>query len=280
MIIITGGAGFVGSMLAQKLHEKNVQFRLVDSKEPKNFKDCFVRADITQYEELLKVLSENDIVVHLAALTNAHESNKKKKTYFKVNVEGTFNVVSACQEKECKKIIFTSSVAVYDPEQKGVIREDSPLKPQNFYGVSKMLGEILVKTSGIDHVILRPSNGYGKGGHGVINTFVEKIKKGEHIEIWGSGNQERDYLHINDFVNAIMLAVENGHGTYNISAGRNASVNEIVELIKKNAGRSIKVKKTQVNEKEIHYSISNQKAKQELGFEPKVSLEEGIKGLL
>ena len=279
MFVITGGSGFIGSVLAKRLIGTGKEIKVLDIREPK-FEVSFSKSDITDYNSLKNEISKGDVVVHLAALTNAHESDRKLKEYFDVNVAGTFNVVRACKEAGAKKIVFASSIAVIDPELTGEIDETARRKPQNFYGVTKVIGEELVKGSGIDHAILRFTNVYGPGGKGVINIFVEKLRNGEPLEVWGTGEQERDFIHVDDVTDALIKATKKGHGIYDIAYGKNHSVNEVTKMITALSGSKFEVVHREKNEIPLRYRVSNSKARAELGWEPRVSLEEGIEGLL
>lgn len=279
MFVITGGSGFIGSVLAKRLIGTGKEIKVLDIREPK-FEVSFSKSDITDYNSLKNEISKGDVVIHLAALTNAHESDRKLKEYFDVNVAGTFNVVRACKEAGAKKIVFASSIAVIDPELTGEIDETARRKPQNFYGVTKVIGEELVKGSGIDHAILRFTNVYGPGGKGVINIFVEKLRNGEPLEVWGTGEQERDFIHVDDVTDALIKATKKGHGIYDIAYGKNHSVNEVTKMITALSGSKFEVVHREKNEIPLRYRVSNSKARAELGWEPRVSLEEGIEGLL
>lgn len=279
MIVVTGGSGFIGTALCKELFRKRMDFKIADVIQPRNFSGNFKETNITQPGELDRLLHKGDTVVHLAALVNAHESDEKREEYFKVNIEGTFNVVNACIAKGCK-IVFTSSVAVYDPRLEGPIKETSNLAPENFYGVTKLICEGLIEHSGIPYVILRPTNAYGPGGRGVINSFVKKAVMGFPMEVWAGGDQERDFIHVDDVVSALLLGIDRSSGTYNISSGENIRISALAELVNKLAGSKSKITFRNKKEGKIKYSVPSWKAKKELGFEPRVSLREGIKGLL
>ncbi len=279
MIVITGGAGFIGSALVKRLIEKGRSIKVIDINAPKIDVE-FSKIDLIDYNSLKNEINCGDTVVHLAALTNAHESDNEMEKYFRTNVEGTFNVVRVCKESKAKKIVFASSIAVFDPKLEGVIDEESEKRPQNFYGVTKVIGEELVRNSGIKHAILRFTNVYGPGGRGVINIFVKRAMSGEPVEIWGDGSQERDFLHVGDVVGAIMQALDKGNGSYNIAYGKNFCIKEVANRIIELTRSKSRVVYRETNEIPVKYLVSNAKAKKELEWNPKISLEEGIRGLI
>ncbi|MBR9680438.1 MAG: NAD(P)-dependent oxidoreductase [Candidatus Altiarchaeota archaeon] len=277
MIVITGGSGFIGTALVKRLKKLKREFKVLDINSKNG--DATV-VDITNKEALENEFEKGDIIVHLAALINAHESDEMQEKYFDVNIMGTQNVVNASEKKECKKIIFPSSAAVYSSSEKGKVTEKTKTNPDNYYGITKVEGEKIVLASRTPNVILRFSNAYGISGSGIINKFIKKIKTKESLSIWSSGNQKRDFIHIDDIIDAILLAINSGRGLYNISTSKNISINQLAKLILKLSQTNLEIKHIEVEESQIKYVMSNELAKKDLGFSPKIKLEDGIKGLL
>ena len=299
-ILVTGGAGFIGKYLVESLLEKENIITIFDnfSNSTKNSVNYLIKkgvkiveGDIRNYESIHNASKEKDVVIHLAAKISVPESIKNPKDTFEVNVDGTKNVISACKKNNVKKIIISSSAAVYGESTKDVkLTESSEKNPISPYGESKLRMEEEIKKfekdNTINCVILRFFNIYGIGQSveyaGVITKFIEKIKKNQPLEIFGNGNQTRDFVSIEDVINAIYNSI-NFHksGVYNIASGKTITIKELAQQMISISGKSIKINYLNEKKGDIMFSKADiNLAKKELKYHPKIELNEGLKKIL
>jgi UDP-glucose 4-epimerase len=250
----------------------------------------FVRGDVRDYGTVEYAVGGVDAVVHLAALIDVAESVEKPDLYFDVNVRGTYNVVKA--SKNVSTFVFASSSAVYGEPIRVPIPEDHPLMPKSPYAASKVSGEAFVQAFanqyGFRPVILRLFNVYGpkqsRAYAGVIIEFIRRVSRGESPVIFGDGGQTRDFVHVSDVVEAIMLSLRNegARGVFNIGSGEGITINHLANLILKSMNREdLKPIYAPPRPGDIRHSIADiTRAKKELKYEPKIRLETGIKGLI
>jgi len=289
--IVTGGAGFIGSHLTDKLISLGHQVIVVDNlllgkKEFVNKKAKFVKADIRDLSKMKKIFKGMDVVFHLAADPRLPVSVADPLATHEINVTGTLNVLLAAKENKVKKVIFSSSCATYG-NLPLPIKEDYPQNPLSPYGLHKKIGEeycrLFSSLYGLGTVCLRYFNVFGPrkladGGYPmVIPVFLKKRQAHKKLTIVGDGKQTRDYVHVSDVVEANLRAwkssVKSGEA-FNIGSGRQVSVNEIAKLI---GGPTVKLPARSGEMRFIE--ADNKKAKQVLHWQPKVSLEEGIREL-
>jgi len=297
-VLVSGGAGFIGSHLVKTLVRAGYQVKVLDNLSTgsiNNLSDLlnaieFVNGDVRDYNVVERAIRGVDAVVHLAALIDVAESVKKPDLYFYVNVKGTYNVAKA--SKNVSIIVFASSSAVYGEPIRVPISEDHPLMPRSPYAASKVSGEAFVNAFaaqyGFRSIVLRFFNVYGpkqsRAYAGVISEFIRRVSKGEPLIIFGDGEQTRDFVHVSDIVNAIMISLKNekARGVFNIGSGEAITINQLARLTIKMAGKEdLKLIYAPSRPGDIKYSVANiTRAKKELGFEPKMKLELGIKELL
>lgn len=239
-ILITGGSGFVGSHMVKKFSEDNNTVLVFDIMEPhypfgKNVQ--FIQGDIFDLESLKKVVNRADIVVHLVGLADSGVAQKNPMKSFQLNILSLQNILEACRICGNKKIIFPSSAAVYGITEDLPIKENFPLSPTNIYSAHKIICEKMVqsyqKNYGINYVILRFFNVYGKGNEGVIGIFLDKAKRGEIIESFGPF-QHRDFIYAGDVANAVYMAIAHDKATnriINIGSGKGVQIREILDLV-------------------------------------------------
>ncbi|MBI5401173.1 MAG: GDP-mannose 4,6-dehydratase [Candidatus Yonathbacteria bacterium] len=304
-ILVTGGAGFIGSNLIEVLLKRKWVGRVVcvDNLDPyydpafkkenikpflKNEKFKFYKTDIRDFDAMEKIF-ENEkptFVVHLAAKANARASVKNPDEYYSVNIHGTLNLLELSRDIRVKKFIFISSSSVYGNTAKSPFSElsttDFPLAP---YGASKKAGEVFAYTYAhnfkIPIVCLRLFNAYGERQRPdlVIYKWVENILKGESIEMSGHGKRARDFTYVGDIVHAIELALKSGkeYEIFNIGNSKPVSLLVLLKHVEKVLGKKAVV----ITRPSHHASVEStyadiRKAKKVLGWEPEVSLEEGI----
>ena len=222
-VLVSGGAGFIGSHLVKTLVRAGYQVKVLDNLSTgsiNNLSDLlnaieFVNGDVRDYNVVERAIRGVDAVVHLAALIDVAESVKKPDLYFYVNVKGTYNVAKA--SKNVSILVFASSSAVYGEPIRVPISEDHPLMPRSPYAASKVSGEAFVNAFaaqyGFRSIVLRFFNVYGpkqsRAYAGVISEFIRRVSKGEPLIIFGDGEQTRDFVHVSDIVNAIMISLKN-----------------------------------------------------------------------
>jgi UDP-glucose 4-epimerase len=299
-ILVTGGAGFIGKYLVKYLVEngKNVSildnFSNSDKKSISSFENKGVKVfegDITNFDNVLNATKDQDVVIHLAAKISVIESIKNPSETFRINVDGTKNILTICKKNNVKKLIIASSAAVYgEGDKENKITEQGKINPISPYGKSKMKmeEEIIKFYSDIktNYVILRFFNIYGIGQTseyaGVITKFLEKIKKNQPLSISGDGTQIRDFVSIYDIICSINNAIEhNKNGIFNIASGNGITINELARLMISLSGKKLDIQNVPFKQGEIKYSqASILLAKEKLGYISKINLKEGIKKLL
>lgn len=296
-VLVTGGAGFIGYHLTKKLSTLTSDLTIYDnlsSGTMANVKDVpkakFVKGDILDLKTLCS-LPKQDLIYHLAAQVVVGYSMENPLADFETNAKGTLYVLEKAR-KDDSKVMFASSAAVYGNPTVFPTPESYGFHPFSCYGLSKVVGEQYCQMYrdqyGLDIVITRFANVYGLRCHGVIHDFLEKlVKNPDRLEILGTGKQCRDFVHISDVVAALILLGQkdgvNGE-VYNLGLGKTTSILELANLILKilNLQKRAKVTTTGVSWQgdvtKIWFDIS--KAKKELGWVPKVSLEESIKEVI
>jgi UDP-glucose 4-epimerase len=311
--LITGGCGFIGiSLIAHLLKEKpDINVRVLDNLSVGSREDLLevaplvekklsfldskpegvelVVGDIRDYETCLKSCKEVDIVIHLAANAGVSPSVENPRNDMEINVMGTFNMLEASRHNGIRKFIFASSGAPLG-DVKPPIHEKKVPRPISPYGASKLSGEaycsVYYKTFGLKTVSLRFSNVYGprsKHKNSVIAKFFRQALEGEDLEIYGDGNQTRDFIYIEDLMQAIMLSVraDLGGEVFQIATYKETTINEIAhkikEIIKKETEKKVNVVHGETRLGDVRRNYSNiSKAKNMLGYEPNYSLERGI----
>jgi len=293
-ILVTGGAGFIGSHIVDKLISQNNKVVIIDNlstgqKENINKKARFYKADITnkKIKEIFKK-EKPDIVFHLAAQINVRKSIQNPLLDTKVNVLGSLNIFQAAKESNVKKIIFSSTGgAIYGKAKKTPTPETCQPKPQSPYGLSKLTTEnylkLYHKLFNINYTILRYSNVYGPRQNtlaeaGVIAIFTKQLLKSKTPVINGTGKQERDYVYVKDVVSANLSSLKRGDNkTFNIGTSKKTSVNQIFKTLSQKINPQIKAKHGPSIKGEIKTSALNiRKAKNNLNWKPKTNLKTGI----
>lgn len=288
-VIVTGGAGFIGSNLADALIEEGFEVHIIDNlsggkKENVNAKANLHILDITDLAAIKPIFTDTAYVFHLAALPRVQYSIDHPAETNKTNVEGTLNVLIASHKAKVKKLIYSASSSAYGDQGKMPLKEDFPAHPKSPYGLHKYLGELYCKlwheVYGLSTVSLRYFNVYGprnnpEGAYAlVIAKFLRQRGAGEPMTITGDGEQTRDFTHVKDVVRANLLAVKSeqvGKGeVMNIGAGHNYSIKKIAELI----GGPVTHIEPRLEPRNT--LADNSLAKKLLGWEPQVSIEEGI----
>ena len=295
--IVTGGAGFIGSHLADALVELG-NVTIIDdlsSGDLDNLEHLLKRDDVslerlsvTDLEMMKPHFEEVDCVFHLAAVSNISSSIADPLQTNEVNVRGTLNVLLASRDSGVKKVVFTSSASVYGDTEVVPTSEGVLPKPLSPYAVSKLAGEhycdVFSDLYGLETTSLRPFNVYGPRQDpnsqyaGVIPLFIRALCKGEVPTIDGDGEQTRDFVYVKDVVKAYIRAMDQkAKGAYNIAGGRGISINELYRQVSSILDVDVKPQFGKPRPGDIRHSIADiTRAKKNLGFEPKYDIRRGL----
>jgi UDP-glucose 4-epimerase len=298
-IFITGGAGFIGTHLANRLDKQGHYVRVIDDLSsgdsgrlaPSVF---FSRGDVQDVPKLWSLLHEIDVVYHLAARVSVPASVLYPREYNDVNVGGTVSLLEACRDVGIKRVILASSATVYGNQQVQPVSEDAPLRPAVPYAVSKMAAEQYLFTMGrlsdFETVALRIFNAYGPGQslppvHApVIPNILRQTLQGSSVIVYGDGSQTRDFVYIDDVVDALIAAADAGdidRQIINIGSGQETSINDLIAQIETIVGRESNVLYNQEKNGGIARLVADlEKAEQLLHYRPKVKLAKGLQQLL
>lgn len=289
-ILITGGAGFIGSWLARACLQAGQRVVVVDNlargqRQQLLEKVAFYEVDICDLAALRQVVLRErpDILSHHAALVFVRESQRLPADYSKVNLDGTRNVLKAAREAGADKFIFASSGgAVYGDPPGLPIREDTPRLPRSPYGETKMRAEdaLLAEGEGLEIAILRYGNVYGTGqDHSVVTMFAAALRDCVPAVIFGDGSQSRDYIYITDVVRANLLALRPGlTGIFNIGSAEERSVLEVYRSVAANMHNGVSPLHLPDNSFEVRRNVLDiRRARSILGWKPEVSFEEGVR---
>lgn len=293
-ILVTGGAGFIGSNLVDRLISLGHQVVIVDDLSSGlesyiNPQAAFYKIDIaTPALAEVFVKEKPEFVYHLAAQIEVPKSMLNPMNDARINIEGGFNVLEAARLNNVKKIIFASTGgAIYGEAEEVPTKETWPTYPLSFYGIHKLTFEKYLNcyfhAYGLDYTVLRFSNVYGprqfKGGEaGVIAIFTDNAVHKRASFQYGDGKQTRDFVYVDDVVNGLLKAMEKTYqGEINISYGRESSLLDVRAALSNALGREIEVEERPAKLGEQRRScLSNELAKEVLDFEPEIALEEGI----
>ena len=296
-ILVTGGAGFIGSHVVRALLSDKHEVTVLDNVSTGSW-EHLEQVDVHRWtmdireERARKEIEQShfDAIVHLAAQTMVDASLRDPYFDADENLMGTVNILEAARKSGVKRVVLASTAAVYgDVAQSRLpLREDTPLLPLSFYGFTKMAAEhylsLYQRNYGLSYVALRFANVYGErqgdaGEGGVISIFAKRIAKGKGITIFGDGEQTRDFIYAGDVAAGILAALktDNVNTEYNISTQTEISLKELVSLLGEVAGREIVPEFAPVRAGDIRRSsLCNEKSREGLGWEPKVSLKEGL----
>jgi UDP-glucose 4-epimerase len=292
-VLVTGGAGFIGSHIVDELVKNGYGVVVVDNlvtgnKNNINPKVEFVEGDITNKNLDEKInFQEIDVVIHQAAQINVRKSVENPIYDGDINVLGTLNILENMRKYDVKKIIYASSGgAVYGEPKHLPVDENHPIAPLSPYGLSKYCGEEYIKLYnrlyGIEYCILRYSNVYGerqdpRGEAGVISIFIDRILNNESPVIFGDGNQTRDFVYVGDVARANLMAFDWKNEIVNIGTGKETSVNELFKVIADELNYKDKPIYDKPREGEVRRIYLDIKKAEKLGWKPEIDLKEGIK---
>lgn len=287
--LVTGGAGFIGSNLGDRLIDEGHEVVVLDNLYTGNInninsKALFIEGDIRNIKDVEKAMKGCDGVFHTAALARINPSILSPMESHDVNVNGTLNVLwCAKNSKTVKRFVYSASSSSYKGLVNGVQTEGDPIETKSPYALQKFIGEeycrLFKELYGLSTVSLRYFNAYGPkmpptGDYAaVISIFTKQKESGEKLTIFGDGEQRRDFTHVYDVVKANILAMDsNTSGVYNVGSGENFSINTVANMI----GGEKKYLPSRPGE--YDFTLANiSKIKKDLGWEPKVNFINGIK---
>jgi UDP-glucose 4-epimerase len=297
-VVVTGGAGFIGSHLAEELNRRGYHVVIIDDLSTGRKANLdrllekkraeFIQGTITNPELLSEVLKNTEYVFHEAAIPSVPRSINNPLASHEANATGTLNVLLAASKNKVKKVIYASSSSVYGETPTLPKKEDMLPQPLSPYAVSKLAGEYYCKVFkeayGLATVSLRYFNVYGPRQSAdsqyaaVIPTFFKSIADGKAPVIFGDGEQTRDFTFIKDVIKANILAAESdATGVFNISGGKSITINEAVRLILKLAGSDLKPVYRQPRPGDIRHSWADISKAAAIGYKPGYTLESGLK---
>jgi UDP-glucose 4-epimerase len=300
--VITGGAGFIGSHIADELVNRGWKTVIIDDLSSGNIDNInpilkanqaeFVKGNINDLSLLMKIFSGADYVFHHAAIASVQESIKEPLKSHETNVTGTLNVLLAARENKVKKVITASSSAVYGDTPGQYKKEEMIPNPQSPYAVHKLTGEyycrIFNSLYDLPTACLRYFNVYGPRQRpdsdyaAVIPKFIQNLSKNNPPIVYGDGEQSRDFVFVKDVVSANLLIAENSAtGTYNIGYGERLSINRLLEILVSQTNlHDIKPIYEKARPGDIKHSAADITKARGIGYKPEYALQEGLKQLI
>jgi nucleoside-diphosphate-sugar epimerase len=304
VILVTGGAGFIGSHIVDRLLDEGFEVRVLDNlstgdemnlaahQNKKSFQ--FIEGDIRNCDLVEKTVKGVDAVIHEAALVSVTRSVENPLLSHEINLLGTVNLLKACKEAHVKRFVLASSCAVYGDTETLPNHENLEPKPLSPYAAHKLAAEKYAqkfyKVHGLETVSLRYFNVYGprqKYGpySGVISILINRLLNDEPPTIYGDGMQTRDFVNVKDVVEANMLALSKQEAVgevFNISTGKAVTINKLTETIQKIMDKTnLEPVHAEARQGDIKHSYGDiTKAKRKLGYKPKVQLEQGLNELI
>ena len=296
-VVVTGGAGFIGSHLVERLIGEGAEVVVIDDLTSGNkgnlesvFSDVtFIHSSTLDVKKCKAAFADVEIVFHLAAVASVAKSIEDPIFTHTVNVDGLVNMLELARQAKVKKIVFVSSAAVYGSDAQLPINEEEPFSPESPYALHKIIGEEYVslyhRLFGIEAAILRFFNVYGPrqkpDSHyaGVISIFMDKARLREPLPIEGNGEQTRDFIYVDDAIDAAILAAkaDTKKVVVNIGTGKQLSINELADSINTAVDNTAGTSHIAGRVGSVKDSVADiSKAKEILGWNPRVDIKEGI----
>jgi UDP-glucose 4-epimerase len=298
-IVVTGGAGFLGSHLVDKLIREGEEIIVIDNlfrgqtenieQHIPNKKFTLLNDEIQNKTKISDALHLADAVIHFASISSVFRSIVEPEIVNTINVTGTLNMLNLCIKEEVQCFIFASSAAVYGGDRNRPLQENDSLHPLSPFAASKIAGEAYCKayseTYGLNTIILRFMNIYGpritKVYRRVCSKFAEATIRNEPLVIVGDGKQTRDFTYVTDAINGILLTLNKKDikgETFNIGSGKPTTINQLANLYKKiSVNPKQEIKHINSKKGDLIYSYADiTKAKKKIGYHPKIDVETGI----
>jgi nucleoside-diphosphate-sugar epimerase len=297
-VLVTGGAGFIGSNLVRALLERGDDVRVLDNFSTGNRANLegldieIVEGELRSYERVHRAVRQADVVYHLGALGSVPRSVQDPLTSSAVNVEGTLNVLLAARDEGVRRVVFSSSTSVYGSSRELPTTEDTPPDPISPYGVAKLAAERYTVSfsrvyESFESVVLRYFNVFGPRQSpysqyaAVVPLFITAIAEGRAVQIHGDGEQSRDFTYVGNVVDATLRAGEADGASgqiFNIANGTPASVNVLADTIGRILDKPVTKEHLPPRAGDIRDSWADlSKAKSMLGYEPQTGLEDGLR---
>jgi nucleoside-diphosphate-sugar epimerase len=297
LALVTGGAGFIGSNLVRGLLERGDDVRVLDNFSTGNRANLegldveIVEGELRSYERVHNAVRGTEVVYHLGALGSVPRSVQDPLTSSAVNVEGTLNVLLAARDEGIRRVVFSSSASVYGSSRQMPTTEDSPSDPISPYGVAKLAAErYCISFSRVyppfESVVLRYFNVFGPRQSpfsqyaAAVPLFITKIAAGDEIDVFGDGEQSRDFTYVGNVVDATIRAgaAEGASGEiFNVAAGSPASVNHVAETIGSIVGKPVRRRELPRRAGDLRDSWADlTKSKRVLGYAPEIALADGL----
>ena len=295
-VLVTGGAGFIGSHLTPQLLAAGWKVTVLDDlssgkREYVPQEAAFIEQDVRDADSLAKVFATNhfDAVVHFAAQTMVPVSLAKPVYDCELNVVATVELLEQCRIHGVRKVVFASSAAVYGDNQTLPLRETEPTAPMSFYGLSKHTVErylnLYQQLHGLEYAALRFANVYGErqgdgGEGGVVSIFTRLLRQGSSLQLFGDGNQTRDFVYAGDVAAAVVASLDSQvpSGTYNVSTGKQTSLLNLIETLSRISGEKPQVVRAQPRAGDIlHSALDSNRLQQCSDWRPRMLLEEGLR---
>ena len=297
-IVLTGGAGFIGSHVASALlsHDPGLDITIIDNLSTgdqarlSNLPITFRERDVRQ--QLDDVLADTEVVIHLAGSAGVSRSVSQPLTDAQANIEGTVALLESCRRVGVRRLVYASSAAVYGRPKRVPIREDTATHPSSPYGLSKLTGERYVLMYGdlfdLDTCALRFFNVYGPGQRpdssysGVITIFNDHLLRNQPLPIEGDGEQTKDFVHVYDVAHAVRLAVNapGTNGVYNIASGTPTSIAALAKTMIRVSGRAVPIVFGRARPGDVRQSVADvERAIKAWGFRTQVMLDDGLYAL-
>jgi UDP-glucuronate 4-epimerase len=295
-VLLTGGAGFIGSHLLERLLARGDDVAVID-----DFNDYYDPAlkranlprggfrlherDIRDAAEIVAA-ERPDVLVHLAARAGVRPSLRDPALYDSVNVGGTLGLLEACRRSGVGRFVFASSSSVYGDGGAPSREEDAPLRPISPYGITKLVGEhyarVYARLHGMRVTCLRFFTVYGPRQRPdmAIRSFAAAIAEGREITLFGDGSTERDYTHIEDILSGLLAAIDRPEpfAVYNLGESRTVTLARLVELLEGYVGKKARIRRMPEQPGDVRRTFASiEKARAGLGYAPKVPIEEGLR---
>jgi UDP-glucose 4-epimerase len=302
-VLVTGGAGFIGSHLTAALVAQGAQVRVLDDLSTGSRQNLdglpvtLIEGDVADAAVVRTAVDGCDLVLHQAALVSVPRSITEPALHHQSNVIGSFNVFEAARQAGVRRLVYASSSAVYGDQPGLPKREDDPVAPISPYGVGKRMNELLAVSYaavyGLELVGLRYMNVFGPRQDpsspysGVLSLFCRAAIAGQRCTIYGDGRQTRDFIYVDDVVRANLLAAAlpaerlPAQAVFNVGYGQQTSLNQIVEILGVLTGRPLATVYEAERPGDIKHSVADiSRAQRILGFQPQTTLEEGLRATL
>ncbi|MDB6093178.1 MAG: NAD-dependent epimerase/dehydratase [Verrucomicrobia bacterium] len=282
-ILLTGASGFLGGAIAQHL-SADADHEFFRLQRGSRGQPNEINVDLTDPDLARKLPGRMDLIVHAGACVPEKESGAQRDVAMATNAEATLKLLEYSVQAGVKRFVYVSSAAVYGiPLAAGAVGEDVAPRPDNFYALSKLAGELMLEAytfvHGIETVALRFSYIYGKGmrASGVVSKFAAMARAGASIPLFNSGTDYFDLVHLSDAVRAVASAMQRGSGVYNIGSGRPTSVLELAMALIEVNGSTSRIEKLPATGKYHSKYLDISKAGAGLDWAPQVGLREGLR---